>query len=220
MSLGKKIQEFLTQQIENMKIKKKDFIMKCGLTQPIFNKMMQGRFSNPKLTTLTKLANFCNTSIDEILGRDPRYYKNKTKNFQHTDSGIIAENLLSVVQNTMTDLNISAAQLSNRIYVSTNTLVKFLERGAKSVPGAATTLALANFLDTSIDDMIGRRPPSRTQEQKQDIPKQLSSFSKQDFEKLSDIKHSVKSSTPQNQNLKKTTSTKSFNKQKDEGRSR
>lgn len=88
------------------------------------------------------------------------------------------------------------------------------------MPGAATTLALANFLDTSIDDMIGRRPPSRTQEQKQDIPKQLSSFSKQDFEKLSDIKHSVKSSTPQNQNLKKTTSTKSFNKQKDEGRSR
>ncbi|AJQ52490.1 hypothetical protein [Rickettsia conorii] len=169
---------------------------------------------------ITKLANFCNTSIDEILGRDPRYYKNKTKNFQHTDSGIIAENLLSVVQNTMTDLNISAAQLSNRIYVSTNTLVKFLARGAKSVPGAATTLALANFLDTSIDDMIGRRPPSRTQEQKQDIPKQLSSFSKQDFEKLSDIKHSVKSSTPQNQNLKKTTSTKSFNKQKDEGRSR
>lgn len=62
---------------------------------------------------ITKLANFCNTSIDEILGRDPRYYKNKTKNFQHTDSGIIAENLLSVVQNTMTDLNISAAQLSN-----------------------------------------------------------------------------------------------------------
>jgi transcriptional regulator with XRE-family HTH domain len=220
MSLGKNIQEFLTQKITDMKIKKKDFIMKCGLTQPIFNKMMQGRFANPKLTTLAKLANFCNTSIDEILGRETQYYKNKHNNFQHIDSDIIAENLLSVVHKTMTNHKISAAQLSNRIYVSTNTLVKFLERGAKSVPGAATTLALANFLDASIDDMIGRRPPSRTQEQKQDIPKQLNSLSKQDLDMLADIKNSVKSSAPQNQNIKKTTSTKHLNKQKDEGRGR
>ena len=194
--------------------------MKCGLTQPIFNKMMQGRFSNPKLTTITKLANFCNSSVDEVLGREPKFYTDKPKDFQQIDSDIIANNLLSVVQKTMTDLNISASQLSNRIYVSSATLVQFLEKGTRSVPGAATTLALANFLDASIDDMIGRRPTSRTQEQKLDIPKQLSSLSKQDLEKLSDIKHSVKSSAPQNQNLKKTTSTKHLNKHKDEGRSR
>lgn len=68
--------------------------------------------------------------------------------------------------------------------------------------------------------MIGRREPSYIQQQKQDIPKQLSSLSKQDLEKLSDIKHSVKSSAPQNPDPKKTTSTKSLSKQKDQGRSR
>lgn len=96
----------------------------------------------------------------------------------------------------------------------------FLDPNVSATPGAATTLALANFLDASIDDMIGRRPPSRIQEQKQDIPKQLSSLSKQDLEKLSDIKHSVKSSAPQNQNNKQITSTKHLNKHKNEGRSR
>ena len=68
--------------------------------------------------------------------------------------------------------------------------------------------------------MIGRRPPSRTQEQKLDIPQQLSSLSKQDLEKLSDIKHYVKSSTSQSQNIKETTPTKSLSNQKDKGRNR
>ncbi|MFV9852092.1 MAG: hypothetical protein AB8U43_07630 [Rickettsia aeschlimannii] len=68
--------------------------------------------------------------------------------------------------------------------------------------------------------MIGRREPSYVQQQMQDIPKQLSSLSKQDLEKLSDIKYSVNSSAPQNLNIKQTTSTKNLNKQKDEGRSR
>lgn len=68
--------------------------------------------------------------------------------------------------------------------------------------------------------MIGRRKPSYIQQQKLDIPKQLSSLSKQDLEKLSDIKNSVKSSTPQNQNIKNTAPTKSLSSQKGEGRSR
>ncbi|MCC8419389.1 MAG: hypothetical protein LN590_07835, partial [Rickettsia endosymbiont of Glossina mortisans submortisans] len=107
-----------------------------------------------------------------------------------------------------------------KIGMSDRTLKMFLDPNVSATPGAATTLALANFLDASTDDMIGKRPPSRTQKQKLDIPKQLSSLSKQDLEKLSDIKHSVKSSASQNQNIKKTTSTKHLNKHKDEGRSR
>ncbi|KHO02196.1 hypothetical protein [Rickettsia felis] len=80
----------------------------------------------------------------------------------------------------MTDLDISAYQLAKRIHVSSNTLNMFLDPNVSATPGAATTLALANFLDASIDDMIGRRPPSRTQETKaryyrnQTIPRFLS----------------------------------------------
>ncbi len=220
MSLGKNIQEFLTQQISDMKIKKKDFFMKCGLTSPVFNKMIKGKLSNPKLSTLTKVADFCNVSIDEILGRDSKYYSTKPKAFVTTTHNSITKNLTSLINHHMQQLKLSPIQLSSRIGVSDRTLLMFLDPNISATPGAATTLALANFLDASIDDMIGRRPPTRTQEQKPDIPKQLSSLSKQDLEKLSDIKHSVKSSAPQNQNLKNTTSTKSLNNQKDGGRSR
>ncbi|AAY62280.1 unknown (plasmid) [Rickettsia felis URRWXCal2] len=219
MSIGQNLQKFLTQKISDMKIKKKDFIMKCGIKQPVFNKILDGSLTNPKLTTITKLADFCNASIDEILGRAPKYYSSKKQTFNPINSHSITNNLLSVVKNTMTDLDISAYQLAKRIHVSSNTLNMFLDPNVSATPGAATTLALANFLDASIDDMIGRRPPSRTQEQKRDIPNQLSSLFKQDLEKLSDIKHSVKSSAAQNQNIKKTTSIKHLNKHKDEGRS-
>lgn len=220
MSVNKNLQKFLLQKISDMKIKKKDFIIKCGISKPTLNTMLRGASFNPKLTTITKLANFCNSSIDEMLGRDSKYYINKPKNFQQIDGALITKNLLSVVENTMTELNISVLKLANKINVNTKTLSMFLDPNVSATPGAATTLALANFLDASIDDMIGRRPSSRMQEQKQDIPKQLSSLSKQDLDKLSDIKHSVKSSAPQDQNIKKTTSTKHLNKQKDEGRSR
>ena len=219
MSLGENLQQFLTHKISDIKIKRKELLTKCGLNQSIFNKMLDGSFSNPKLTTVTKLADFFHCSIDEILGRDPKYYSSQKQTFTPVDSHSITNNLLSVVKNTMTDLDISAYQLAKRIHVSSNTLNMFLDPNVSATPGAATTLALANFLDASIDDMIGRRPPSRTQEQKRDIPNQLSSLFKQDLEKLSDIKHSVKSSAAQNQNIKKTTSIKHLNKHKDEGRS-
>ena len=220
MSLGENLQQFLTHKISDIKIKRKELLMKCGLNQSIFNKMLDGSFSNPKLTTVTKLADFFHCSIDEILGRDPKYYASKKQTFHPINSHSITNNLLSVVQDTMQELDISAYQLAKRIHVSSNTLNMFLDPNVSATPGAATTLALANFLDASIDDMIGRRPPSRTQEQKQEIPKQLSSLSKQDLEKLSNTKHSVKSSAPQNQNIKNTTSAKSLSDQKDEGRSR
>jgi len=220
MSVGKNLQQFLTHKISDMKIKKKDFIMKCGISQSVFNKMLDGSFSNPKLTTVTKLADFCNASIDEILGRDPKHYSSKKQTFIPIDSSSIEHNLLSVVQDTMQKLDLSAYQLSRKIHIDGRTLDMFLDPNVSATPGAATTLALANFLDASIDDMIGRRSPSRTQEQKLDIPKQLSSLSKQDLEKLSDIKGSLKSSAPQNQNIKKTTSTKSLSNQKSESRSR
>lgn len=220
MSVGKNLQQFLTQQISDMKIKKKDFIMKCGISQSVFNKMLDGSFSNPKLSTITKLADFCNASIDEILGRDPKYYSSRKQTFNPVDANSITKHLLKVITKTMANRSISAYQLSRQMHVDGRTLDMFLDPKVSATPGAATTLALANFLDASIDDMIGRREPSYIQQQKQDIPKQLSSLSKQDLEKLSDIKHSVKSATSQDQNFKKTTSTKHLNNQKDGGRSR
>ncbi|MCC8419351.1 MAG: helix-turn-helix transcriptional regulator [Rickettsia endosymbiont of Glossina mortisans submortisans] len=157
MSIGQNLQKFLTQKISDMKIKKKDFIMKCGIKQPVFNKILDGSLTNPKLTTITKLADFCNASVDEVLGREPKYYSSQKQTFTPVDSYSITNNLLSVVKNTMQDLDISAYQLAKRIHVSSNTLNMFLDPNVSATPGAATTLALANFLDASIDDMIGRR---------------------------------------------------------------
>lgn len=219
MSVGKNLQQFLTHKISDMKIKKKDFIMKCGINQPIFNKILNGTLSNPRVATLTKLADYFQVSLDEILGRDTKYYNSKPKFFLPVNHHAITKNLTSIVKTTMKKHGLSPIQLSLKIGMSDRTLKMFLDPNVSATPGAATTLALADFLDVSIDDMIGRRPPSPTQEQKLDIPKQLSSISNQDLEKLSDIKYSVKSSTPQNQNTKKTTSTKSLSNQKDGGRS-
>lgn len=149
MSLGKNIQDFLTQQIADMQIKKKDFIMKCGLTTPVFNKMIKGRFSNTKLTTIAKVADFCNVSIDEILGSDPKYYRTKPKAFLNTTHNSITENLTSLVNNQMQQLKLSPIQLSSRIEVSGQTLLRFLDPNVSATPGggalSATTLALANF---------------------------------------------------------------------------
>ena len=50
MSLGENLQQFLTHKISDIKIKRKELLMKCGLKQSIFNKMLDGSFSNPKLT--------------------------------------------------------------------------------------------------------------------------------------------------------------------------
>ncbi|WP_395476620.1 hypothetical protein [Rickettsia endosymbiont of Pantilius tunicatus] len=53
--------------------------------------MLDGSFSNPKLSTLTKLADFCNASIDEILGCDPKYYSSRKQTSNPVDANSITK---------------------------------------------------------------------------------------------------------------------------------
>jgi transcriptional regulator with XRE-family HTH domain len=157
MSLSINLQNVLRIKFQEKKLKRKDFISQSGINPTTTNKIIGGNFRNPSLKTLLKLANYFNCHLDEVIGRDKKYYTVFTNNYKKLTEDEINTNLKKLIKDKIQETGLSAFQLAIRIGCSQNTIFNFLDdKREQKTLGSPVMVALANYFQLSIDEMIGR----------------------------------------------------------------
>lgn len=160
MSLSINLQNFLKVKFQEKKLKRKDFISQSGINPTTTNKIIGGKFRNPSLKTLLKLANYFNCCLDEVTGRDK--YVVSTNNCKKLTEDEINANLKKFIKNKIQETGLSAFQLAIQIGSSQNTIFNFLDdKRIQKTLGSAVMVALADYFQLSIDEMIGRTAPTQ-----------------------------------------------------------
>lgn len=155
MSLGVNLQNFLKVKFQEKKLKRKDFIFQSGINSTTTNKIIGGKFRNPSLKTLLKLANYFNCCLDEVTGRDK--YIVSTNNCRKLTEDEINANLKKFIKNEIQETGLSAFQLAIQIGYTQNTIFSFLdEKRTQKTLGSVVMVALADYFQVSLDEMVGR----------------------------------------------------------------
>jgi transcriptional regulator with XRE-family HTH domain len=169
MALISKIQAFLQQKsIKKDKAKRKDFTKNSGISKTTVSKIINASQLNPDLSTILKIADYFNCSLDEVLGRKKEYYK-KSKNykFNYISLDAIYNNLRDFINTKLKEKkDINSYKLSEDCGFSSNAIRHFIkENNPQKVLGISIIVALADYFKVSIDEMIGRISPSNQESQ-------------------------------------------------------
>ncbi len=101
--------------------------------------------ANPKIPTLVTIAKFYGVSINFLLGIDEQ----KIRYFDKECNISFAENLRRI----RNEHQLSLEKLANGVGISRR-MVSYYEQG-KKVPTLKTLIKIANFLEISIDEIVG-----------------------------------------------------------------
>jgi transcriptional regulator with XRE-family HTH domain len=158
MCLSKIIQSFLQHQLAINRMSRLTCSKLSGIPYQTISKILNAERSNYEITTLLKIADFFECSIDEVVGREAyTVFKQDGGTFNKLQSTDASSNLKRFISNKIYLLSISPYELGLSIGFSKNTLAKFLkEHSAKHSINAHILISLANYFDISIDVMIGR----------------------------------------------------------------
>lgn len=157
MSISLNIQQFLHSKLKTLKLTRQALIKGSGLTPSGVCGLMNAEYINPTLSSIIKIANFFNCSVDEVLGRDKYIKSSDTDRFLPLTQQDIIENIKTVLCTELKTRNITATQLSKACGIGKDTVSKFLNNtNADYTFSIKTILAISEFLSISIDDLIGR----------------------------------------------------------------
>lgn len=212
MSLKYSVAKFLKQKLQEKKLNKKAFSQDSGINYKTIMPITLGQKSNPHIKTLIKFANYFNCSLDEVMGRDPKYYDKIQKNNydKYFDPETIDANLKKFILTQTKQHNITLNKLSLDIGFNGGFIADFIkEHRVFNSLGSNAILALANYFDSSVDQIIGR---NKSQEQSINITQSLQTLPTDDFKKLDRIKQNI--STPQPKSEVKTISISNINTKK------
>jgi transcriptional regulator with XRE-family HTH domain len=161
MALVDKIQKFLFQKFSGLNLNRKDFVEQSGIPYSTVTHIMKGLILNPTINHIIKIANYFNCSIDEVIGRTEYSSLIYTKNFFHISSDEIGNNLKKYINGKVKEKNINLHNLARNIGFSNNSLSGFINsnRGQKTL-NSQIVVALADYFQVSIDEMIGRIKPT------------------------------------------------------------
>jgi transcriptional regulator with XRE-family HTH domain len=155
MSIALNIQTFLNCKIQELKITRQDFIKGSGIPASVVSGFINAIRINPTLNNVIKIADYFHCSVDEILGRTKYILHNKkVKQIPYSE---IVNNLLLYLRHELKIRNLSANELAYLCKIGENTILKSLSNNKKK--GNLSTrsiVAIADYLDISIDKMIGR----------------------------------------------------------------
>ncbi|WP_422229878.1 helix-turn-helix domain-containing protein [Rickettsia endosymbiont of Halotydeus destructor] len=75
MSLATKIKKFLEKKFEEHNLKRKDFVQESKIPYSTVTRIMKataesGREFNPEIDTILKIADYFNSTMDEVIGRE------------------------------------------------------------------------------------------------------------------------------------------------------
>lgn len=156
MCLGKKLQKFFNLKIQEKKIKRKEFQESTNIDVSTTNNIVNGRCRNPTLMTLVKIADYFNCSIDEVIGRNKKYYL-FSQNYKNLTNDYMMNSLKEFIQHKLTETNLSKIQLAKTIGLSEKVFFKFLDnKGTQKNLSTITILILADHFNISIDSILNR----------------------------------------------------------------
>lgn len=190
---SKKIQNFLARKFKHLK--RRIFVEQSGIPYSTITPLINGIKNNPELNSLIKIANYFQCSLDEVTGRTKYLPSTKTV-YQFSDVNIddVSNNLRNFIKTKIQEQKIKPSKLSLNIGFSRDLLDNFIGDNSKQkCLGSSPTVALADYFDISIDQMIGRSIPNiqKKQEVNQTIPQSLQSLDSEDLHSLKQIKNSL-----------------------------
>lgn len=162
MAIAKQIQYFLQTQIKQHKIKSKFLAQEINLPHATISRLINATRPNPKLITILKIANHFQCLIDQILSRNDYVLShNQTQKFSDLTLESINDNLRKFIQHKLLIQNINPNTLGTSIGFSQEVIPSFLkDNNAKKILSSSVILALADYFQVSIDEMIGRVKPT------------------------------------------------------------
>ena len=158
MCLSKIIQSFLQHRLAINSMSRFTLSKLSGIPYQTISKILNAKRSNYEITTLLKIADFFQCSIDEIVGRDQYIICKRTDlEFEKLQPTDISNNLKNFINTKIHLLSISPYALGLDIGFSKNALTKFLQDNSpRHSINSHMIISLANYFDISIDVMIGR----------------------------------------------------------------
>ncbi|MCC8419244.1 MAG: helix-turn-helix transcriptional regulator [Rickettsia endosymbiont of Glossina mortisans submortisans] len=164
MSIITQLESFLQERFKNDKTLKKELILNAKISAPTISKILSKKYRNPRLPVILKLADYFKCSIDEVLGRENFINDNKNINFVSLEK--VTFNLRKYIQNKIDKLKLNKYQLGIDLGFNEHIIFDFIkDESNQKTLGAAAIIALADYFEVSIDEMIGRVSPSNQESQ-------------------------------------------------------
>ena len=158
MNVSGNIKKFLKLKLKDRKLKRKDFVQGSGIPSSTLGNITKSEHYSPVLKTIITIANYFECSMDEVVGRNIHISLN-TENykFQIIDSERIGINLKIFLTEKVKKLNLNSYKLSRELGFNEHIIHDFIkEDSLQQTLGSAVTIALADYFQVSVDEMIGR----------------------------------------------------------------
>ena len=158
MALVHQIQIFLKQKLKGNNLKRKTFAQESNILYQTVCNIVNCIRANPELETILKIANYFKCSMNEVIGKNENFFVNqKDYNFQMISSEDINTDLKHFLNKKLKEQNINPYQLGMTIGFGQVVIPKFLkESNPKKTLGSAVAVALADYFQVSLDEMVGR----------------------------------------------------------------
>ncbi|WP_250310540.1 helix-turn-helix domain-containing protein [Rickettsia endosymbiont of Oedothorax gibbosus] len=162
MAIVHLIQKFLKRKLLENRLTKREFSRQSGVPYNTLFQILHALRSNTNLATIIKIANYFSCSIDEVVGRKKYISKN---NYNNND--IILSNynfkLRNFIVYKIKEQNLNPYQLSKYLGFSETVIWQFInDDKITRTLNSSVILALADYFQVSIDEMIGRVKPTTT----------------------------------------------------------
>ncbi|KHO02164.1 hypothetical protein JS61_08035 (plasmid) [Rickettsia felis] len=157
MSISKNIQLFLTLRLRELKLKRQDFIKGSNISNTVTSKLLNATQINPSFTTILKIANYFNCSIDEVIGRKSNILTKSNKYKLNLTQTELSTNLKKFIKNKLTAHNMSPYHLSKTLQLGETIIFTFLNnKNNTKIFSSRILITLADYFDVPIDKMVGR----------------------------------------------------------------
>lgn len=154
------IQIFINKKLEESGMTQKDFAEKANIAAAVISNISNGHKSNTSIHTLYKIASTLNCLIDEVYGRNVETSHTNVV-FTSLTTESLTSNLKSFLQKKMTQYDMSGFKLEKEAHLGLGSISSFMKAASSSRSlNSSTIIALADYFNVSIDEMIGRSSPS------------------------------------------------------------
>ncbi|MDR0774373.1 MAG: helix-turn-helix transcriptional regulator [Rickettsia sp.] len=162
INVSENIKNFLKTKLKNNNLKRKDFVQASGIPSSTLGNINKAGYSSPTLNTIITIANYFECSMDEVVGRNIHSSLNlRNCKFLISDSESISINLKNFLTEKLKTLNLNSYKLARDLGFNELTITSFIkENSSQKILGSAVTIALADYFQVSLDEMVGRIKPT------------------------------------------------------------
>lgn len=151
--LSKNICNFIITTLDKHSLTRKQFADKSGISYSSVNELLSKRKANPAFSSVLKIANNFDASIDEILNAAPSH---NTELIPLSHEKVMS-NLRTYITSCIKKNNITPRSLAIKASLAPDSIRDFITRPPKKQTlGSHIICQLAKHWEVSVDEMIGR----------------------------------------------------------------